>query len=511
MAPPMRPILTMMLCSAFALTGSAALADRALVIANFAYPDAPANGALRQDAFRVSERLFGLGFTVSRLENPDAGRIDRALADLAADHGRVAIYYAGRMQGDDLQSVGGDTLSLPDMLVRAGVDGRDTTAVFLESCQTGAVASVALPEDAVEEVAATDEEVAAPLPDGVLLARAAKPCPEDGPHLTDILLDRLEIPGLAAAEIFADTDVVVQSSLSDALVFRRAVSGMRLTAADYRMLDSLSPEAQEQMLRLWSEAGIAIDRADAPSARVTPRPAAPRETVVLSQPVRPVSGGATLMPLRPTTNRVSDSVTVTPRGPVPVPAAAPAAVPGTGDLPQPYILIGFTAPSETSFGTATEPQGPVSGAAFAYDDLDSRRALRASDPDAFASLVQAGAFDPPPQEIVVALQTELLRMSCYNSTIDGQWGPGSRAAVGRYYEQIGGASPSQDPDVAIFRQIVLRDDVTCPAVQAPAPRPVATQPRASAPAAPAAPATPAPQPARPSRTINQSSGSGIFR
>ena len=510
MVPPMRPLSTMILCSALALGSSAALADRALIIANFAYPDAPANGALRQDAFRVSERLFGLGFTVSRLENPDAGRIDRALADLAADQGRVAIYYAGRMQGDNLLSVSGDVLPLADMLAQAGIAGRDTTAVFLDSCQSGAVPVFEELDEQVEDVAPTVEEAPLPLPDGLLLVRAAEPCPEDGSHLTDILLARLEIPGLAAAELFADTDVTIQSSLTEELVFRRADSGMRLTAADYRMLDSLSPEAQEQMLRLWAEAGIAIDRADAPSASA-PRPAAPRETVVLRQPVRPVSGGATLVPVRPTANRISNGVTVTPRGPVPVSAAAPPAVAGSGDLPQPYILVGFAAPEEASFGTATDPQGPVAGAAFAYDDLEGRRRLRASDPDGFAALVQAGAFDPPPQEIIVALQTELTRMSCYNSSIDGQWGPGSRAAVGRYYEQIGGASPSQDPDVAIFRQIVLRDDVTCPAVQAPAPRPAAAQPRATAPAAPAAPATPAPQPTRPSRTINQSSGSGIFR
>jgi hypothetical protein len=155
--------------------------------------------------------------------------------------------------------------------------------------------------------------------------------------------------------------------------------------------------------------------------------------------------------------------------------------------------------------------GPVSGSIIEYTDVAGRRALRDSDPEFFGSLLQAGAFDPPPDEIVLALQTELSRMSCYSSTIDGQWGPGSRAAVGRYYEQIGGAAPSQDPDVAIFRQIVLRDDVTCPAaVRAAAPRPAAapTQPRATQPAAPAAPA---PQPAQPSRTINQSSGSGIFR
>ena len=474
------------------------------MIVNFAYPDAAPQAALREDAFAVSEALFGLGYTVARLENPEPRRIEDALQELAAVTGPVVIYYAGRMQADDMVMVSGATLALDDALTQAG--DRDATAVFLDSCQDGVAASE--PSQVTEQ---TPVEPEAPAATGVFLVRAPDPC-TDGPVLTDLLLERLEIPGLDSSAMFADTDMVVQSTLTAPLVFRRADTGMRLSAEDYRMLDTLSPEAQAQMLALWAEAGIAIDRAGAPTPQASaPRPA-PRETVVLTQPVRPVTGGATLVPIKPAANRVRDAVSLTPRTPVPTQVSAARPVPGAGGLPQPSIIVGLIAPTEASFATATETPGPVAGSIIAFDDIAGRRALRDSDPDTFASLLQAGAFDPPPDEIVVALQTELTRMSCYTSTIDGQWGPGSRAAVGRYYEQIGGAAPSQDPDVSIFRQIALRDDVTCPAVQA-APRPAATQarPRTVQPAAPAAPAAPPPQTARPSRTINQSTGSGIFR
>ena len=495
-----RAISTFALCSALALAASTALAERALIIVNFAYPDAAPQTALREDAFAVSEALFGLGYNVARLENPAPERIEAALQELATVTGPVVIYYAGRMQADDLLTVSGGPLALDDALTQAG--DRDATMVFLDNCQTG---------DAASEIAAQSEDTPTlPPREGLFLVRSPDPCPE-GPALTDLLLERLEIPGLDTSAMFADTDMVVQSTLTAPQVFRRADTGMRLTAEDYRMLDTLSPEAQAQMLALWAEAGIAIDRADAPTPQATVQRSAPRETVVLTQPVRPVTGGATLVPVKPAANRVRDAVSLTPRTPVPTQVSAARPVPGAGGLPQPSIIVGLIAPTNASFATATETPGPVAGSIIAFDDIAGRRALRDSDPETFGSLLQAGAFDPPPGEIVVALQTELTRMSCYTSTIDGQWGPGSRAAVGRYYEQIGGAAPSQDPDVSIFRQIVLRDDVTCPAVQA-APRPaapaVSSQPRATQPAAPAAPAPP---PAQPSRTINQSTGSGIFR
>ena len=199
----------------------------------------------------------------------------------------------------------------------------------------------------------------------------------------------------------------------------------------------------------------------------------------------------------------------------PLPQSRP--VPGAGGLPRPSIIVGVIAPNDASFPVAAAPTGPVSGAAIEYSDLDGRRSLRDGDPELFATLVETGAFDPPPVELVIALQTELARMNCYNAGIDGSWGPGSRGAVGRYFEQIDGAAPSQDPDVAIFRQIMLRDDVTCPAVVRAAPAPRAstprrtTTPRASTPRAAPAPA-PAPTPtAPPSRTINRNTSTGIFR
>jgi hypothetical protein len=212
-------------------------------------------------------------------------------------------------------------------------------------------------------------------------------------------------------------------------------------------------------------------------------------------------------------------------------AAAPApavfrATPGENGLPAPSILVGFVTEEgepviEPEITAPAIVESPVAGSGLSYEDLDARNEMRTADPDLFVSLVESGAFDPPDTELARAIQTELARMNCYRSTIDGLWGPGSRRSVAGYYEQVGGTTPSQDPDIRIFRAIITSEDIRCPD---PAPRAVAqparrttsqSAPRAATQAAPRR-ATPAPAaPAAPAstgrRTISQSNGTGSFR
>ncbi len=509
---------------AFISAASAALAERAVVVANFAYPDAPAQQELRDRALKVSETLLGLGYQVTRLENPDQTRFDDALSAVSDVDGPVVIYYAGRTTAQGEQSLllgtaSGDTISLQAVLTAVDTSRRDLTSVFLDVCSSAAppVVIETVGPPAEDEAPVMPPAALAPLPttDGVLIASsvpAGVACSPADVTLTETLIERLEVPALDIGLMFDGADVAIQSTVSVPFVFRPATSGMRLTAADYKMFDGLTPEKQTQMLELWANAGIAVDRAGALPARTAPTATVPRETVVLTEPVRPVSGGVTLVPVRSNVTTVTGGVRLAaPTTPVPQPVSANISrpVPGAGGLPQPSIIVGLLEEvTEASFATAEEPVAPVSGSIIAFDDIDGRQALRDNDPELFASLLETGAFDPPPAELARALQTELARMNCYTSGIDGQWGPGSRASVGRYYEQIGGAAPSQDADVRIFRQIALRDDVTCPAVQArPAaqprtPRPATTTPQAATP-------TPAPSTGTPPRVINRDRGVGV--
>lgn len=205
-------------------------------------------------------------------------------------------------------------------------------------------------------------------------------------------------------------------------------------------------------------------------------------------------------------------------------APAPAAqAPRRADLPQPSIIVG-----ELASLIGQDQRGPL-GVPYAI-----RQRIRLLDPALFQTMLAGGAFDPLADQMATALQTELQRMNCYGGTVDGSWGQGSIAALGRYFSTLGAANAATAPDPALFRTLAQNPDVECPQL-APAvaatpavPRagtaatvqrtPSARQPRqpstvatsarrqpapAAAPAQPAAPAT--------TRWNMNPRGSGMYR
>ena len=199
--------------------------------------------------------------------------------------------------------------------------------------------------------------------------------------------------------------------------------------------------------------------------------------------------------------------------------ATPVAARVSAGLPQPSIIVGvIEAGREAEFGLATLLPATVAKFGFSLEDLEAREALRESNPDLLRRLAEGGYLDPEEDRLARVLQTELARMNCYRSGIDGAWGRGSRRSVGEYFAQLASVSwPDQAPTPELLRAIIINGDVACPtpaAVVRPAPTPRATtatrrttQPRAAAPApAPAAPAA-KPKP-KPKLSIG---GSGVLR
>ena len=549
------------------LAAPAAAQDRtALVIANSAYPGDAALPNLRGAALDVSEALLGLGFVVNRLENPSADDMQTALSAIQSATGPALVYYAGRTASEGDASffapvAGGDGVAL-DPLVTAPSDA--PRFVFVDMCHDIELAEAeGEDDDDFLEGEGDDPNEVTPLAEALartanetenlFFASSVEPgegCEIGGNQtLTDLLLDRISVPGLEADQLIpvsddpAVEDVIWSSStLSDPFVFRPVTSDVRLTAEDYAFLETLSPAAQEQMIAVWKSAGTVVDVAGA--SDIAPLNLAPiasgNDTIVLIAPVRPVSAATVISPIVPrasgggstassgtSSQATTGGVTVL-AGATPAPAPAIfRATPGEDGLPAPSILVGFLTEdgeivSDPEIVAPAIVDSPVSGDGLGYEDLEARNAMREADPDLFASLVETGAFDPPDAEMARAIQTELARMNCYKSTIDGIWGPGSRRSVTGYYEQVGGSTPSQDPDARIFRAIIASEDVRCPD---PAPRVVAQPTRRTttqaaprrtttqaAPRRQAAPAAPAPAPAAPARrTIQQSTSTGAFR
>ncbi len=131
-------------------------------------------------------------------------------------------------------------------------------------------------------------------------------------------------------------------------------------------------------------------------------------------------------------------------------------------LPSPSILIGLTTGGSVARLPGTLEPDPI---AAAYADPASREAFRNEDPVFFADIVASGLLDPDEAAMAIVIQTELERMECYDRGIDGIFGAGSQEAVRRYYAaRDAEAPPIPAATVALFRDIILSDPVTCPPV-----------------------------------------------
>lgn len=216
----------------------------------------------------------------------------------------------------------------------------------------------------------------------------------------------------------------------------------------------------------------------------------------------------------------------------PADAAPTFAGPGVGQgavavaagLPTPSIILGRVEPGrEADFGIETLLPETVAQMAFAFDDVETRVAMRGDDPEMFRMLVEQGHIDPPADRLNAALQTELQRMNCYRSGVDGLWGRGSARSVGEYFgeREDGTEWPDQQPSVELFRTIITYPDVRCETPVAAAPQPRATTTRTTTTRTTTtttrrtttpAPA-PAPRPAAPANKpkITGGGGIGVFR
>jgi hypothetical protein len=488
-----------------------ALAEDRVALVVASESDATAMDAARDDALALSETLFGMGFAVRRLENPDAAGLAAAIAALPADATALLYFRGSAVVTEDQTHLVTGPVPVPLHTTIAALQGRRAeTLVFLDTCRAGA-ALLPAPMDTP----------------GLFVALPTAPgaeCPTDAPGMAALMQERITVPGQALTDQFpaTATDAVtapglwVRSSLTQPFVFRAATSATQLTAADYDMLEQLSPEDRDRMVKLWTEAGIAVDIARPAAGGVVARVT---ETVVVISPVQPVAM-ETASVLSPITTAISpifagtevqnEDLVVLAAAPVvatPTPGR-PQPVPRAGGLPQPSVILGETA---TLAALAT----PAPDQLLDYTDIAARQALKTSDAAEYERLILTGAYDPPPEQLAIAVQTELARMNCYTTTIDGDWGNGSRRALQRYFDTLEIAAPSQDPTVDVFRQLLQRDDVECPEVAAPAPQPAAAAPRTTQRQAAPAQAAPAPQPAAPAptdgRRIRQTSGTGAFR
>lgn len=447
---------------------------------------------------------------------------------------RQALVIAGRSAAQEVGQPGRDALAVSRALLAAGFDVRrlenpaslpeppaeapDVMLVYVSAdlADSGGQAAVALPSGPVPLA-----ELAAryPAAQRIVLAEACAVAPLENPAA-----EAVEVPEAPAKAMIAHSpaDCTSAARLTAVLLAALEQPGSELGAS---LSDGGLPVATGTG---WTGFTALAARPNIARPNIARPNAEDPETLILDKPLRPVSG------LASTTRPASPDAAgqAAPSGVQIFNAAAPvrpldgnrAARPTAAGLPEPSIIVGERPRADG----VTPPIDSLAGSALGTG-VEERRRIRAEDPRAFASLLDSGAFDPPADQMASAIQTELQRMNCYTGRIDGDWGNGSRRAVDRYFQQAGGSAVTREADVALFRQIALRDDLRCPDVVQPVVRDVpeastrqpaaarANPTRSAVTRQPAQTRQAAPQPAAPPAApaqprINPNAlGSGIFR
>lgn len=135
------------------------------------------------------------------------------------------------------------------------------------------------------------------------------------------------------------------------------------------------------------------------------------------------------------------------------------------DLQSTVLLLGRQLPelsrSVEVQGKATDGAGQQV-ASLSQSDLSGSRKAVASD---IQSLLVLGKSDEtqgtPAFDLNHRLQTELARVGCYRSSIDGVWGAGSRRALGEYLRRTKQQQDSLEPDVETLGDLFLRSGRIC--------------------------------------------------
>lgn len=425
------------------------------------------------DAFHVAGALRNGGLDMVQMLRDQPRDAVLAALDLLGSDDHAMIYLTGPLtQGGTAIALEGGALRFDDVVSRLVSAGLSKFALLVEACPAQDVDLVLpLPQPGIEMLSA----VSAP---------TGEACPDMGRRMTDLLKADLEADMTLGALL---SSVAVTSNIQEDLLLRAPT-----VAAPVVSLIS------NDVVSSSANAVVSLTPVTAPSAGVALLP------VALEAPA-------------PASSPDAGEVVIF----APTPQAQQAALPRAAGLPEPSIIVGIIEDLTLASFSPAEPLGDVTSNEISYENLEARRALREQDAGLFASLVGSGAFDPPAPLLATALQTELARMGCYSAGIDGQWGPGSRRSVGRYFDEIDGVEAvSLDPTIDLFRQIVLQDDIVCAApVAAAAPR--ATTARSTTRSTNRTAAKPrtttrraAPKPAAkaaPKRTISGGRLGGVFR
>lgn len=229
-------------------------------------------------------------------------------------------------------------------------------------------------------------------------------------------------------------------------------------AAIKAAFDAASAAPERERLGILLARGLRLSQVEpAPPAKAKPAPAQTGlfsgQLVISSLPAGASLGGGAPLLIEAS---APDAI---PAEPAPAEAVAGRPQPavqanasGRAGLPEPAVVVGELA------SLLAADKRAATGA-----PREVRDRIREIDPTFFMTLLELGNFDPDDGQYVAAIQTELSGMNCYTGNVNGNWGPGSSSATGRYFSELGASQREQTPGLALYREIATHPRVNCPA------------------------------------------------
>ncbi len=497
-----------------ALTAPLAWAERmALVLGNGDYSIAPDLANSVNDAKSIASALKKLDFNVTLITDANSADLKSQLDSFVAaaeTADSVVFYYSGhafQMSGvnylvpvdaklESRDGVKQESWSL-DNIVASLQSRSHQTLIFLDACRNDP-----LPASVRGSGAAADGLARVQTGVGTFVAFATEPggVTADGVQgatnspFTTALLKYVDQPGKSISDMMIQVRNDVenatlrkqvpwdQSSLREQFYFVPPTSSGKqvLSEADYELLAELSPADRKQFLDLLAQSGF-----DEGSLK-----AAEAEISLAEANLEQVAGETTII-------GAAESEIGAPADPEPaveIAAVEPAPL-GLDDLAvvDENVAIG-EAPAELDLAEidpALEPKNPGIGeeapirlAALDWDnreigladtnknglrligkpvsgDTDEGRAILAAIDPRLLETDTAPAIDEA--DLAKAVQAELKRVGCYQITVDGDWGKGSRTALTSYFLAKKIVPTTLEPTAALFGQLSAESTVVCQA------------------------------------------------
>ena len=471
----------------------------ALVVGNANYEVAPDLANPTNDATAIADALTRLGFKVTLLS--DAGgkslwqELDTFIAQAETAESAVFFYsgHAFQMSGvnylvpvsaklDSREAAKTESWSLDAILARLQSRSRQTL-IFLDACRNDP-----LPASVRGSGAATDGLARVQTGVGTFVAFSTAPgsVTIDGVSgaknspFTTALLKHIETGGISVSDMMIEVRNDVenatlrkqvpwdQSSLSEQFYFVPPVevSKQELSEADYELLAELTPEDRTKFLALLAESGF-----DESSLAIADA------AIALAEANLDEVADETTFLTAASVDTVPETVAAL------VPALDGDAMPEF-DSVESDVVLGEISPADIAQIDliSEDPTAPIRLAALDWNTRDisindvtitrMRLSGRWLKPDTTENRALLAAIDPrlaeedtlltiAPEELARAVQAELKRVGCYQMTVDGSWGKGSRTALTSYFLAKKSVPETLEPTDSLFARLSGEPKVVC--------------------------------------------------